>query len=235
MLHKQQILIYYLFLVQAVTGLSTVYGSTPRKPLHEDLAIIVNYPQKPIQIPHYRSFWYSVARLLDFNRDNIANVGHTGIILVNGSTGELFYFDFGRYDDRDDLLGPRPEFYGTVRSERHVPQLKMNIRARITDGYISNVDTILIHLASKKLLRGYDPIEIAVFPDLDLEPMMREARYHEDRGYIYYGAPAHLYCTSYVRKIIRAGGGSFGILTMTGKQTIREVRRMFPQKLTIDE
>jgi hypothetical protein len=235
MFRKRQLWIVCLVFFPWISGLASGYDSSGRKQNPRDMAVIVNYPEHPVEIPNYRSFWFTIGRFLDFNHDNIANVGHTGIILVNGSSGELHYFDFGRYDDRDDLHGPRPEFYGTVRSERHVPQLKMNIRATIIDGWISNLDTVLVHLAIKKILSGYDPIDAAVVPDLDLEKMLAEARYHEDRGYIYYGAPAHLYCTKYVRKIIRAGGGSFGALTMTGKQTVREVRRRYPQVLTNDD
>jgi hypothetical protein len=235
MFRNRQLWFFCFVLFPWIPGLASDCDSTGRDPGNRDMAVIVNYPFHPVEIPHYRSFWYTVARWLDFNHDNIANVGHTGIILVNGSTGELHYFDFGRYDDRVDLIGPRPEFYGTVRSERHVPQLRMNVRARIIDGWISNLDTILIQLVTKKILRGYDPVEVAVYPDLDIDKMLAEARYHENRGYIYYGAPVHLYCTSFVRKIIRAGGGSFGILTMTGKQTVRETRRKYPQVLTIDD
>lgn len=191
------------------------------------MAIVVNFPEKPIRIPEYKSIWHFGAHLLDFDRDNHLMVGHTGVILVEGLTGKANYFDFGRYDDRDDLMGPRPEFYGVVRSALHVPQLELEIKARFENGWIANLDSILIHLGSKKPLNSYGRMQIAVVYQLDYDQMIEKARSFEQRGYIFYGAPAHLYCTSFVRKVIRAGGSAFGYFNFTGKQTVRYVRKKF--------
>ncbi|MFO7616612.1 MAG: DUF6695 family protein [Bacteroidales bacterium] len=223
---------FLLILLLLISGMLPISAGTesPNESVKgRDLAIIVDFPEKPIKIPHYRSFWYFYANLFDFDRDGYTMVGHTAIILVNGTTGDLEYFDFGRYDDRNDLMGPRPEFYGTVRSARHVPQLALKIKARIENDWIQNLDSILIQLAIKPLLRDYDPIDFAVVPNLKLGPMMELARKYEDEGFIYYGAPAHLYCTSFVRKLIRRGGNDFGLLNFTGQQTISHVRKKIRQ------
>jgi hypothetical protein len=223
--------LYLLILLLLPVGFLPASASeNPNQPgKGRDLAIIVDFPDKLITIPHYRSFWYFFANLFDFDQDGMTKVGHTAIILVDGTTGDLEYFDFGRYDDRSDLMGPRPEFYGTVRSARHVPQLAMKIKARVEDDWILNLDSILIHLAIKPLLKNYDPIDFAVVPNLRLGPMKELARKYEDEGFIYYGAPAHLYCTSFVRKIIRRGGNGFGLLNFTGQQTISHVRKKINQ------
>lgn len=192
------------------------------------MAIVVDFPEKPILIPQYRSFWNFWTHVFDFNRDQFVMVGHTGVILVNGTSGDLAYYDFGRYDDRNDLVGPRPEYYGTVRSARHVPQLELKLKARLENGWITNLDTILLHLGSNKLFRSYGRIEAAVVYDLDLSRMLARARGFEERVHMYYGAPVHQYCTRFVRDVIRAGGGSFSILSFTGKQTVRDVRRKWP-------
>lgn len=189
------------------------------------MAIVVNFPDKPIKLPYYRSFWNFWAHVFDFNRDNFARVGHTGVILVNGSTGDLEYFDFGRYDDRNDLMGPRPEFYGTVRSSGHVPGLALKMHAKFSNGWISNVDTILLHLGAKKLFTGYGRIEAAEVYRLNYDKMINRARRFEDVDYHLYGAPSNLYCTSFVRKVIRAGGGSFAFSVFTGTQTVKHVRK----------
>jgi hypothetical protein len=189
------------------------------------MAIVVNFPDKPIKVPHYRNFWNFWAHLLDFNGDNFARVGHTGVILVDGNSGNLQYFDFGRYDDRNDLIGPRPEFYGTVRSQKHVPGLALNLQAKFSRGWITNVDTILLYLGSKKLFRDYGRIEAAPVYHLDLDKMVLKARSIEDVNFHYYGAPSNLYCTSFVRKVIRAGGGSFAFSVFTGTQTVKHARK----------
>ena len=198
------------------------------KRANQDIAIIVNFPEKPIQIPNYRSFWNFWAHVFDFNDDNHVMVGHTGVILVDGSTGALFYYDFGRYNDRNDLVGPRPEFYGTVRSEHHVPQLKLTKQAIILNGWITNLDSVLVHLGAKKLFRSYGRIDASVVYHLDLARMVRLADAIESQDYHFYGAPTHQYCTRFVREVIRAGGYRFRMGTFTGTQTIREVKWDWP-------
>lgn len=217
-------MIFLPVMMSSVKGLSPV----KEKMVRSDIAIIVNFPDKPILIPQYISFWNFWAHVFDFNRDNYSNVGHTGVILLNGTTGDLQYYDFGRYDDRDDLMGPRPAFYGTVRSKRHVPGLELNIKAKLVNGWITNLDTLLIHLGAKKLFKTYGPIESSVVYNLDLDRMLLCANEFEDRGYIYYGAPTHLYCTRFVREVIRAGGSSFGVLTFTGTQTVKHTKKKWP-------
>jgi hypothetical protein len=154
---------------------------------------------------------------------------------VDGQTGDLYYFDFGRYDDRSDLMGPRPEFYGTVRSARNVPQLELDIKAKIESDQILNLEAILIQLATKPILHGYDPIDFAVVPNLELGPMVEYARSCEEEGYFYYGAPAHLYCTSFVRKIISKGGKGFHPLNFTGQQTLKKCAKRFDNLTTNDQ
>jgi hypothetical protein len=193
-----------------------------------DFAIVVNFPEKPIKIPHYRSFWNHCARLMDGNRDHHVMVGHTGVILVDGASGRLTYYDFGRYDDRDDLNGPRPEFYGTVRSERHVRQLELPLPARLENGRITNLDTILIHLGAKKLFRTYGRIDAAVVYQVDIQKMNRYASECEEQDYYWYGAPAYQYCTRFVREVVCAGGYRFPPGIFTGKQTIRQIKRDWP-------
>ncbi|MCK9323866.1 MAG: hypothetical protein M0P69_00070 [Bacteroidales bacterium] len=222
----------FLFLLLGLTGLFPgvrLYGSSFMDRQGRDLAIIVDFPEKPIVIPHYRSFWNFWAHVFDFNQDGFGKVGHTAVILVDGQTGDLYYFDFGRYDDRSDLMGPRPEFYGTVRSARNVPQLELDIKAKIESDQILNLEAILIQLATKPILHGYDPIDFAVVPNLELGPMVEYARSCEEEGYFYYGAPAHLYCTSFVRKIISKGGKGFHPLNFTGQQTLKNVRKKVRQ------
>ena len=211
-----------LFLLPAV-DVSGQKAATPSN----DMAIIVNFPEKPILIPTYRSLSNEVAHWFDWNRDGYVMVSHTGIILCESETGQLLYFDFGRYNNRNDLMGPRPEYYGTVRSVDHVPELELPVKAKIEEGMIANLDTILIYLAINDLFDGYGRIDPAVIPDLNFERMVEKAREFESFDYHFYGAPFHLYCTSFVRKVLFAGGFRFTPWIFTGQQTINFVRRKF--------
>ncbi|MCD6333143.1 MAG: hypothetical protein J7L89_07715 [Bacteroidales bacterium] len=206
-----------------VRGYSLKHTDRKRK----DIAIIVQFPEDPIAIPNYRSFWNTMAHLFDFNHDGYWPVGHTGVLLVEAASGHVEYFDMGRYDDRNDLTGPRSDFYGVVRSARHVPSLRIKLQAKIVNGWVENMDEILIHLGAKTLIKDYGRIEAAVVYRVDYQRMVRKARRLEDMGYIYYGAPTHLYCTSFVRKVVRKGGQPFPWLVFTGTQTIKHIRKSF--------
>lgn len=194
-----------------------------------DIAVVVNFPDVPIPIPNYRSFWNSMAHLIDWDNNGYVKVGHTGVILIEASTGENQYFDMGRYDDRDDLMGPRPDFYGVVRSPRHVPVLRSQVKARIEQGWLTNLDEILAELVKTGLFSAYGRMESVVVYHLNYSTMLERARSLEQQGYHYYGAPAHLYCTNFVRKVIRAGGYPFPWLVFTGSQTTRHILKRYRQ------
>jgi hypothetical protein len=193
-----------------------------------DMAIVIAFPEIPIAIPTNPSIWNFFAHLFDMDKDDHLMVGHAGIILVEGETGNLKYFDFGRYDQRESELGPRPENFGVTRSPETVKLMDLDIKAEISDGIINNLDEILIHVAIKPCFKDYGRLEGAVYYDLDLKKMESFARAIEDDGYVKYGCPAQQYCSRFSRQIIRAGGGDFPPWSYSGMQMVNYVRRIYP-------
>lgn len=202
-------------------------GSRDKPRKNNDLAVIVAFPEKPIPLPTDPTIWNRIARALDFDGDDHWDVGHAGVILINGESGEAEYVDFGRYEDREALLGQRPENFGVVRSPATVPGFKIERKARIENNILVNLDTLLIDLAIKPYFRDYGRLEAAVYYDLDMDKMLMLKSELEEEGYIKYGCPTQQYCTRFVRQVIRRGGGKFRVGNYTGMQDVRYTRRLF--------
>lgn len=188
---------------------------------HDGMGVLIAFPDLNIPLPTDPTIWNKLANLFDFDGDGHWRVGHAGLLIINKSNGSVDYVDFGRYDQRTDLEGVRPDNYGVVRTALTVPELALDIKAHFIDGVISNLDTILIRLAEKPLFADYGKMEAAVYDFLDLEDLWNFVRDTESAGYVKYGCPTQQYCTRFVRQAIRKGGGRYGLGVYTGKQMIR--------------
>lgn len=85
--------------------------------------------------------WYSpFLRFLGIGKKNYLRAGHAALVLINKKTGVLEYHDFGRY------ITSVPN--GRVRSSETDNELHLPIKAIIKNDAISNLDAILIFLAT---------------------------------------------------------------------------------------
>lgn len=191
----------------------------------QGMAVVIAFPEKDIQIPTDPSIWNKMARLVDLNRDDHWKVGHAGVLLIDKESRKVQYFDFGRYDNRVDLLEKRPENYGVVRSSETVPELQLSMKAQFNNGILSNLDSLLIHLAVKPMFKSYGRIEAAIYDHLFLDKMKTFINDLSQKGYVEYGCPTKQYCSRFVRQVIRKGGGRYSIGTYTGMQMVKWNRK----------
>jgi len=68
---------------------------------HKGIAVILAFPEKPIPLPTDPTIWNKMARLFDFDNDDMWMVGHAGVMILDPEAGEAEYVDFGRYDNRE--------------------------------------------------------------------------------------------------------------------------------------
>lgn len=105
----------------------------------DDFAIILTWPDATIRGDEkWMMFFKKIGVVKNLN----FKVGHTAIVLINHNTGSMHFYDFGRY------ITPRG--YGRARSEQTDPQLKINIKAKIKEGKILNIEEILLHFEQMK-------------------------------------------------------------------------------------
>ncbi|NOZ35863.1 MAG: hypothetical protein GXO80_11265 [Chlorobi bacterium] len=110
-----------------------------------DSIIILAWPQTPVSSV---GMWYdAVPKLLGLLKNGYYKAGHAAAILVNHQTKKLHYFDFGRYH--------MPQKFGRVRNEQTDPQLKINLKANLSDSNkLLNINEILQFVNSNKECHG---------------------------------------------------------------------------------
>lgn len=220
-----RILIGSLILLFVLSDTTSASEGGGKKKAKNGMAVVVAFPEKNIPLPTDPTIWNHMARLLDFDGDGHWRVGHAGLLLIDKLNGETEYVDFGRYDDREDLPGPRPENYGVVRSPETIPEFKLQLRARFEDGILANLDSLLIMLAANPGFKDYGRIEAAVYDRLQLDKMKDFVSELSREGYIPYGCPTRQYCTRFARQVIRKGGGRYSIGVYTGQQMVHWNRK----------
>jgi RHS repeat-associated protein len=184
----------------------------------KDFAIPIAFPDQTAKVNQEKGLLRHVLG------DKELPVGHAGVIIVDGETGETNYFDFGRYDQRNKTLGQRSSGYGVVRSSKTVPALKLP-NAKIENGEIKNFNEIVSALADNKLFDGYGKMTASLYKGLEYNSMKSFARNLESKGFIKFGGyvgPGKNtnYCARFAREVISAGGGRFGPSVFTGPQNV---------------
>ncbi len=106
----------------------------------DDIAIPISWPDKTARGDEK---WMAFLKRLGIVKNLNFRVGHAAILLVNRSTGNIRYFDFGRY------LVPRG--YGRPRSARFDPRLIVQTQALFTaSGDIDNLESIFEELSANE-------------------------------------------------------------------------------------
>jgi RHS repeat-associated protein len=202
---------------------------------NNDMAIMVAFPDAPQNIQEEGGIYTKAANVWDEywegDDDGKLTVGHAGVIIVNGTTGAVYYFDFGRYNDREYQLGKRPgKDFGVVRSSHTVGDLYLDITAKFDkNGQISNLGAITNMLASKPIFQKYGRMTSGVYYGLNFNAMLDYARTLETKGtgFVPFGAPNKQYCARFAREVANAGGASFGLFTFTGQGNVEDANRKF--------
>jgi hypothetical protein len=145
--------------------------------------------------------WYNVLKKLGLVKNLNFKVGHAAIVLVENATGELYYYDFGRY------ITPRG--MGRARSRDSDPKLSLDQKAQFdSKGKISNLAAIASELTFKKeATHGNGPMFFSVRYNLQFEACKKTADFWVQKGSTPYGALAkgNNSCSRYVWQVLQAG------------------------------
>lgn len=106
---------------------------------HDDFALILTWPDATIRGDEkWMMFFKKVGIVKNLN----FKVGHTGIVIVKRNTGEMLFYDFGRY------ITPRG--YGRARSKFSDPRLEIKLKAKFENNCITNLEDIVEQFESLK-------------------------------------------------------------------------------------
>ena len=106
---------------------------------YNDLALILTWPDATIRGDEK---WMMFFKKIGIVKNLNFKVGHTGIVIIKRETGEMLFYDFGRY------ITPRG--YGRARSKFSDPRLEIKAKAKLQDDEITNLQEIIEHFEQLK-------------------------------------------------------------------------------------
>lgn len=99
---------------------------------YDDSALILTWPDATIRGDEK---WMMFFKKIGIVKNLNFKVGHTGIVIIKHSTGEMLFYDFGRY------IAPRG--YGRARSKFSDPRLEIKFKAKLKGTEITNLEYII--------------------------------------------------------------------------------------------
>ncbi|NJO90907.1 MAG: hypothetical protein HC831_19550 [Chloroflexia bacterium] len=150
--------------------------------------------------------WYEgLMKLLGFNKNGYYMAGHSAIVLINTETGQLNYFDFGRYH--------APLGHGRVRDKITDPDLNINTKAIFDEkGRIANLKELLLSLdANKDAFHGKNTLSASVYYGADIHNAFDFAKRLQNKSPIPYGPfkRGGTNCSRFTSSVFRAGCSNF--------------------------
>lgn len=147
---------------------------------YNDYAIILTWPDATIRGDEK---WMMFFKKIGIVKNLNFKVGHTGIVIIKGATGEMLFYDFGRY------ISPRG--YGRARSECSDPLLKISLKANIRDGKIRNIDEIASYFEDMKpAMYGEGRLYFSIAEGIDFQLAKDFGDQWVEKGTYPYGAVA---------------------------------------------
>ncbi|MGB0863748.1 MAG: DUF6695 family protein [Saprospiraceae bacterium] len=124
--------------------------------------------------------WYDIIFKIMNNQSGFHKVGHAAIAVMNMISGEINYFDFGRYLTKERA--------GRARSIETDPDVVIKIKGKIKNDKVENMEEILQFLAFHEPLHGSGALW-ATFPEeiVSVEETIKYVRQYQERGDIRYG------------------------------------------------
>ena len=141
--------------------------------------------------------WYDEPmRWIGAIKDDCYNAGHAAFLLINNESGDIQYFDFGRYHT--------PMKYGRVRSKLTDPDIEMNHKAIISEGVILNLEEILLERFNNKACHGTGRLTASIVKNIHYTKAYDKVIQMQNREAIYYG-PFEFKgttCSRFVAKVV---------------------------------
>ncbi|HMR18890.1 MAG TPA: hypothetical protein PKA53_06300, partial [Sphingobacterium sp.] len=167
----------------------------------KDIAIILTWPDATIRgDEQWMMFFKKIGLVKNLN----FKVGHTGVIIVDHQSGQMLFYDFGRY------ITPRG--YGRARSKFSDPMLDISVMARINEGVIENLEEVISHLESlKPAMYGDGKLLFSIVRDIDFQ---KSKKYGDDcvaQGTYPYGAVArnNNNCSRFITRMLMRSSSAF--------------------------
>ncbi|NGF55257.1 hypothetical protein G5B00_01920 [Parapedobacter sp. SGR-10] len=168
---------------------------------YKDFAIILTWPDATIRGDEA---WMMFFKRIGLVKNLNFKVGHTGIVVVNHKSGEMLFYDFGRY------ITPRG--FGRARSKYSDPLLEIKTTAKISDGNIQNLEEIIAHFESlKPFMYGEGKLFFSIVKGIDFDTAKQFGDEWVARGTYPYGAVArnNNNCSRFITRMLLKSSSRF--------------------------
>lgn len=108
-----------------------------------DYKITVETPEVDVKIPDYLPYVDILPNEIrvPHTKNKLSDLGHAGVLFINGKTGVTKYFEYGRYD---------PENIGWVKKIRNLPDVKLDSQGGVVQSTFAKVLHVISMKAGKK-------------------------------------------------------------------------------------
>ncbi len=169
--------------------------------MYNGIAIALAWPET---LCKQAGAWYDVPlKWFRINNGNYYKVGHAAIVLIEKTSGNCHYFDFGRYH--------APYQYGRVRSAFTDHDLEIKTKAVFSEtDKLQNYSQILLELFSNESCHGVGNLH-ASSCDVNFETAFELANEMQKISPIPYGPflPNGTNCSRFVNSVLQAGKPSW--------------------------
>lgn len=145
--------------------------------IYKDFIIVLAWPEAPV-----RTAGGPYDKLLEFfklYRNGYYKAGHAAFLLVDHKSGDIDYFDFGRYIS--------PDKNGRARSKRTDPEVIFNFKAIIKNSSIDNLEDIIKEIGAHPQTHGEGTLYAGVQEGINYDKAMTFINSLQDQPYIPYG------------------------------------------------
>lgn len=153
------------------------------------------FPNWKIYLPDQ---WYRpLLHAFGISKDNLTPMGHSLIVIVNGTSGEIVYTDFGRYCV--------PPGLSRARLYTEDPLLKVPLKANVVNGKIENLQAIMEWVADAKFIHySGGPLFYKPIPNTSFAKGLAFAKKMAKKGFLHYNifGKENSNCSRYVRDVI---------------------------------
>ena len=146
-------------------------------------------------------------KLINICRNGYYKAGHAAFLLVNSSTGDIDYYDFGRYIS--------PDKNGRARSKETDPEVVFEIKAEIKDNKIVNFTDIVKAIGSHPQTHGDGTLYAGIQTNINHSKALEFVKNIQDKPYTPYGPFVYggTNCSRFVAQTIafsvKSGGRKF--------------------------
>lgn len=149
--------------------------------------------------------WYDpILAFLGFSKRKRYKVGHAAGALINHKTGDLHYFDFGRYE--------APPGKGRIRDHVTDPLTKITTKALINKANeITNLDAILLEIAANRNTNGRGKLIANLYTGICFQTAFKEVKTWQALNPHSYGpfVKPGTNCSRFVNQLIKLGKPDF--------------------------